>query len=145
MSFKAGNYFVGDLCYIVKGEGHWDRVCDNLEEGEFDDSIIGFPYCIWNTAWGDGEYFDQVGREYSVDAGLIGCISMNYIHTLNLDQYNDLWLEGGQIITFPDNFITYSRNGVIYIGDVIINTMDDEDAAEQDQYHGYEDEDGSEY
>jgi hypothetical protein len=79
---KAGTYYVGDLCYVLHDE--WDEVCeliikDNVcLDGEFT-LRDGRRFAIYGTAYGDGNYFDQNGKSYDVDAGSIGCILMNDI------------------------------------------------------------------
>jgi len=141
MTMKAGLYYVGDLCYVVR-KGDWDYVLEHIlshnefPEGEFDSEGLGTRFASYDTQWGDGTYYDQVGREYSVDAGIIGCISMDYVNSKIEDGCNDMYLEGGQIVEFPENFITYKQGSKIVIGDVEIET--DADYEEDDE--GYEDE-----
>ena len=135
--FPAGKYYVGDLCYVMHDE--WDEVCGKFFEGRDDHGCNqgvfqlkdGRKFASFNTKWGDGVYFDQGGEEYGVDAGLIGCISLNDID-LNADGNSTL---GGQIIQFDSDFtvsggeIYESRrdwDGVIRIGHIVIKTDDDE-------------------
>ena len=79
---KAGTYYVGDLCYVMHGE--WDEFCNltivgqKVLDGEFN-LADGRRFATFTTQWGDGTYQDQQGREYSVDAGLIGCIALENI------------------------------------------------------------------
>ena len=136
--FPAGKYYVGDLCYVMHDE--WDEVCGKFFEGRDDHGCNqgvfqlkdGRKFASFNTKWGDGVYFDQDGEEYGVDAGLIGCISLNDID-LNADGNSTL---GGQIIQFDSDFtvsggeIYESRrdwDGVIRIGHIVINTDDYEE------------------
>ena len=136
--FPAGKYYVGDLCYVMHDE--WDEVCGLFFEGRDDHGCNqgvfqlkdGRKFASFNTKWGDGVYFDQGGEEYGVDAGLIGCISLNDID-LNADGNSTL---GGQIIQFDSDFtvsggeIYESRrdwDGVIRIGHIVIKTDDYEE------------------
>ena len=136
--FPAGKYYVGDLCYVMHDE--WDEVCGKFFEGRDDHGCNqgvfqlkdGRKFASLNTKWGDGVYFDQGGEEYGVDAGLIGCISLNDID-LNADGNSTL---GGQIIQFDSDFtvsggeIYESRrdwDGVIRIGHIVIKTDDYEE------------------
>ena len=136
--FPAGKYYVGDLCYVMHDE--WDEVCGLFFKGRDDHGCNqgvlelkdGRKFASFNTKYGDGVYFDQDGEEYGVDAGLIGCISLNDID-LNADGNSTL---GGQIIQFDSDFTVSggesyeSRrdwDGVIRIGHIVINTDDYED------------------
>ena len=131
---KAGEYYVGDICYVLHEV--WDEVCNLIIEdkecleGEF---VLGDgrKFACYNTYWGDGEYKDQQGRRYLVDAGIIGCILKSDV---NLDvRGNDF--NGGNIITFHNDFNTYNNNGRIVVGNVVVNTVsDEENFEEEDEY-----------
>ena len=133
----AGKYYVGDLCYVMHKE--WDEVCGlffkgrddhGCNEGEFN-LKDGRRFASYNTKYGDGGYYDQFGDEYSVDAGLIGCISLNDIDLTDDDNF----LSGGQVIEFKNDFsVSGSQgpdrrdwDGVIRIGHIHIKTGDDGD------------------
>ena len=135
MTMQAGKYYVGDLCYVMHDE--WDEFCkltikgNEMLEGEFN-LKDGRRFAFYGTKWGDGVYKDTKGREYGVDAGLIGCIKIDDIKLDNDENY----LDGGQVIEFVSDFRTsggrneLGRNwdGVIQFGEVIIGTdSDDED------------------
>lgn len=75
VKMPAGEYWVGDPCYNVPDERwmEWLNAADYENErhillAELD----GMPVLGISTAYGDGEYYDQRGRAYPVDAGLIG-------------------------------------------------------------------------
>ena len=124
----AGQYYVGDLCYVMDDE-EWDQFCkitingNKCLEGEFQ-MPDGRMFATYGTAWGDGLYFDQHGNEYAVDAGLIGCIRVEDIHADKYDNLDDL----GTIHTFKSDFITSGGrgnpnwNGAIQFGSVAIET-----------------------
>lgn len=124
MTMPAGNYYVGDLCYVLHDE--WDEVCDlffagrndhGCNEGEFT-LKDGRRFACYNTAFGDGCYTDQFGREYGVDAGCIGCILLSDIDLTNPDNF----IRGGQVLEFPNDFETESHRGDMYFGNVHIDT-----------------------
>jgi len=135
---QPGKYYVGDLCYVMHNE--WDEFCDvtikgnECLEGEFN-LKDGRRFATFGTKWGDGEYYDQYGNPYSVDAGLIGCIRIN-----DIDLKNDLnHISGGAIIEFEHPFeVSGGRSngrdwdGVIRIGHLVIQT-DPEDEYEYDE------------
>lgn len=139
--FPAGKYYVGDLCYVMHNE--WDEVCVKFFEGRDDHGCNqgvfqlkdGRKFASLNTKWGDGGYKDQYGRNYDVDAGLIGCIA---IKDIDLDS-SDNSTRGGQIIEFDRDFEVHggtglSRSewdGVIRIGNVTIKTDEEEEEYEE--------------
>ena len=123
---QAGEYYVGDLCYVL--HERWDEVCNLIIkdnkclDGEFE-LADGTKFAIYGTKYGDGTYFDLAENEYWVDAGSIGCVLLENI---------DLSVEGNQImgghvIDFGSDFTTSSDNGVIKIGSVHIDTDPEDD------------------
>jgi len=134
----AGKYYVGDLCYVMHDK--WDDVCDMIIprggknvvlDGEFQ-LKDGTLFSIYSTAYGDGEYRDDEGRRYSVDAGSIGCI---LVDSISEDDKKNLYL--GNIVEFTNSFRTCGDNGIIRIGNIVINTKDeiayDEDDGQPDE------------
>jgi hypothetical protein len=138
---KPGKYYVGDLCYVFNDED-WDQVCGviidghSCLEGEFN-LPDGRRFAIFNTAWGDGEYFDQNGHSYSVDAGCIGC---TLVDNISSDRYKDL-TELGSVVEFEESFTVYKKNGKIHIGHIVVDTDPDheEEEDEEDEDYDYED------
>jgi hypothetical protein len=132
MTMPAGKYYVGDLCYVM--HECWDEVCGlffkgrtdgGCNEGEF---VLkdGRRFVSYNTKWGDGGYYDQNGNEYSVDAGLIGCIRVDDIDFTHEENRMD----GGEVWEFRTDFNHAGGrseqgrdwDGVIQIGHVSIST-----------------------
>lgn len=119
VTFSKGKYYVGDLCYVIRDEA-WQELLERTDyfannEFEFNDET-GFSA---NTAYGDGIYSDEDGREYFVDAGLIGIIPVKALGSIE-DAV------GGQIIEFEEDFDVYVRDGIFFFGDVVIITRDDD-------------------
>lgn len=155
MALDSGKYYVGDLCYVLK-EQHgfdWDDVLNatgclglyrpgTTEEIDPDETTGYFTYkgvkfFSSKTAYGDGTYRDQRGREYWVDAGLIGAFP--------LDQLGDKPdTEGGQVVDFAFKVScrVCDEDGVIQIGDLRIDT---DPAWDEDDDWGDEDEDEDGY
>lgn len=140
MTMPAGKYYVGDLCYVLHDS--WDEFCDitisdhKCLEGEFNFKD-GRRFASYTTKWGDGEYMDQYARTYSVDAGLIGCISVSAIDNGLQEMAVDVGPRfGGQIITFDKPFECRKSEGKIYIGHVVIETDPrfEEDYDEEEDY-----------
>jgi len=119
---KAGVYYVGDLCYVLGSR--WADVCKHIASG--DSSMVGdgeftlddgIQFASFGTEYGDGLYFDKLGRSYSVDSGTIGCVQVGAC-----DSNGDLGKGLGNIILFPEEFTCSVDNGTIQIGDVLIET-----------------------
>ena len=116
----AGTYYVGDLCYVLGDR--WDEVCDLIISGNSClDGVFtmndGTQFAIFSTAYGDGEYQDQYGKSYCVDAGSIGCVLTN-ANGVDLSRADKL----GNIVEFRHNFYVYEEGGVITIGMIKIDT-----------------------
>ena len=129
MTMPAGRYYVGDLCYVMHPE--WDEFCDitidgnKCLEGEFN-LKDGRRFATISTKWGDGEYKDQNGFFYGVDAGLIGCIRVEDIKDPEFDEEDP----PGRVIEFTRDFVVRGGrsqlgrdwDGVIEIGHLVIDT-----------------------
>lgn len=137
MTMPAGKYYIGDLCYVMRDE--WTEMCDlffqgrgdhGCNEGEFN-LKDGRRFANFNTAYGDGTYFDQSGREYGVDAGCIGCVRIEDIHQSNPANSIANSIELGHVIEFEHPFTCYADDrGLLVFGDVQIDTdppYEDED------------------
>ena len=133
MSMPAGEYYIGDLCYVMTDE-EWDEFCsitiDGMKciDGEFS-LKDGRRFATYGTAYGDGVYHDQYGHSYAVDAGLIGCILTKDIKA---EKYENL-LDFGAVMTFDNSFVTSGGRGekdwegVIQFGHVMIETSPSEE------------------
>jgi hypothetical protein len=127
MTMPAGKYYIGDLCYVLNQPGEWDEFCKltitaaKCLDGEF---ILpdGRRFATYGTAYGDGQYPDNQGNSYGVDAGLIGCILMSDIPSVSEQEAADC----GAVVNFSHDFETGSHEGVIRFGWVRIDTSYDE-------------------
>jgi hypothetical protein len=112
----------------------WDTVCGMFFQGRVDGGCNqgkfalkdGRTFVSFNTAYGDGNYTDQHGRQYPVDAGLIGCIRLEDIDTSNPDNHLS-----GQIVEFDTKFMCTNDHGTLLFGNVVIET-NDPDGEEED-------------
>lgn len=119
-TMPAGKYYIGDLCYVMHDV--WDEFCDiTISGNECLEGVFalqnGVKFATYSTAWGDGCYRDNYGREYPVDAGLIGCIRVEDIDETEIGN-----ISSGNVVEFRDEFAVYSRDGVIHFGDVCVDT-----------------------
>jgi len=137
---KAGKYWVGDLCYVIRDD-EWMEVCNGMDTEENNEILLkrGVRVALVGTAWGDGSYYDKSGQEYGVDSGTIGCVLLEDIQD---DPKN--YLVGGHVVDFPEDFSVVRVDGVISIGHIEIDTDpeeefddEDEDEDEDDEYHVY--------
>lgn len=119
-----GKYYVGDLCYIMSHED-WKSFLGHTsyESGEFN-LPEGYKVAIYRTAYGDGEYFDKEKNNYCVDSGTIGCIPLSKMGGLKYAEY-------GCVHHFDKSFETGYKKGIIYFGNVRIDTNGN---PEKDEY-----------
>lgn len=134
----AGRYYVGDLCYVMTDK-EWDQFCsitikgNQCLDGEFE-MPDGRKFATYGTAWGDGCYRDQLGNEYCVDAGLIGCIR---VEDIRAEKYEDIERLGA-IHEFKTDFVTSGGRGTpkwegtIQFGRIAIET---DPSGDDDDYY----------
>ena len=137
---QAGTYYVGDLCYVIKSNDMWSKVGSAMYPNGGNDSVEGqivvdgHEMISYSTMYGDGTYYDNFGNEYPVDAGLIGLISVDAIEKINGGPV-DMTL--GNVVTFEEDFVCDSEDGVLTFGNIIIHTegSDDYFDEEDDDYY----------
>lgn len=114
----GGKYIVGDPCYFFSDKDHseWREF---LNTNDFSNNAYGklvesdIEVLVFPTAYGDGSYFDQDGREYLVDSGQIGMIQ--YIS-------GDV-PHGSHLIEFPPGLIPCkNKAGILQFGHIHIDT-----------------------
>jgi hypothetical protein len=118
--FPAGKYYIGDPCYVFNHE-NWLSL---LEKTGYFEEIREFEYkgkkaYADSTAYGDGQYRDNFGDLYGVDAGLIGIMPIEVIDC-DLCELSD-----GKIVEFTEDFKVSSNNGLFIFGKIIIDTRDE--------------------
>lgn len=121
----AGAYIVGDPCYFVPDD-QWQPWLEAANytypsrEHVLHAPVHGHPVVGVSTAYGDGVYVDEQGREYPVDAGLIGLTPIALAAT---DWRRDL----GHLVTFDTEIACRYDDGKIHLGPITINTGDEEE------------------
>jgi len=142
---QTTEYYVGDLCYVLHNA--WNEVCDRLfphitEGTNWGTHTLsdGRVIRLHGTAYGDGTYFDNNGREYGVDAGLIGCIAVSDIADSERDN-----ITSGAVYDFVPDLLTSSYDeGTINFHDtytlVSIDTIgsDDDDESFDNLDEGFD-------
>lgn len=135
---EAGNYWVGDLCYLFSDEEWEEFLSLTINKNECLDGEFtlrnGKKFCTFSTKWGDGGYYDQFGNEYGVDAGLIGACKYEGSRPPS----------GGHMHFFEKDFVCSGNSssrrewdGVIKIGHVHIVTdpeSSEDEYEPEDQY-----------
>lgn len=127
VTVPPGVYVVGDPCYAVPR----DRWMEWLEASDYTVQSREHVLCAdldgrtcvgVSTAFGDGEYPDNLGHSYGVDAGLIGLVPIELVD-------RSTWSYGEHhmpvIMTFDKPVTCYYDDGTIHLGDVVIKTGDD--------------------
>lgn len=143
MKMPPGLYFVGDPYYVVgvfgdKQDDVWAEVCRQFYSDRTKETIEvdygGRRAFMTNTEYGDGIYDSNVGSEYCVDAGLIGCTPL----LPGDEDFHSKLQRLGSVIYFSDEFTCYERNdhGEIRIGDEVIFTGYDEGTSDYDSEWG---------
>lgn len=129
-TLPKGKYYLADPCYIMEGQQYQANLLKsnyfNLDNrgGISTDIHTGLMYAVFSTAYGDGQYDDNMGRSYGVDAGCIACIPVGMV---DAPKYPDLV----HVQEFAEDFeVDVDNHGMIYFGDVQINTdplLDDDE------------------
>jgi hypothetical protein len=79
-TLPAGIYWFGDLCYVLN-----DAVYDAAfgayayRDGYYTQTNTNHRFLVHGTAYGDGNYDDDHGNSYSVDAGILSLASLSVI------------------------------------------------------------------
>jgi hypothetical protein len=127
---KKGKYYIGDFCYIF-GDS-WQEILDTtgyLTDGYC--KINGYKCFAASTAYGDGEYKDNEGFKYPVDAGLIGIAPVKLLKLDNKLTEEIITEEHyGRIVEMKEDFDCVCENGIFQFGDITINTRDCEEEEE---------------
>ena len=149
---KSPKVFVGDICYALNDDTYHKCWGDHLG---FDDGEIPVVFgadliaaVTVSTAYGDGDYFDDHGNEFGVDAGNIGVTGSNYFgdnHPETLGLLLDVPSgKAGVYIAYDEGYITIEvtddASGTrLYSG--TIPTSEEEEEEEYDDYNSYDDDD----
>ena len=76
--FLANMVYVGDLCYCLNYDVYQEAIELANYEGKFDSTASGMHVegAFVSTQYGDGDYIGSDGKEYAVDAGIIGIVNI---------------------------------------------------------------------
>lgn len=137
----AGTYLVGDPCYAftndtsrTSGNDLWSEWLDDAWKDVdpnrvtiLDGRVSGMRIAASRTAYGDGEYFDQDGFGYPVDAGLLGAVHIGFLRNLYPEHHGKTHEQleaelGMRVVEFLRPFHVSYDDGLISIGHITINT-----------------------
>ncbi len=131
-------FYVGDVCYQMTDEDYNADWSNDFEDFEGEHEIHGHKFAIGGTAYGDGEYEDQYGHRYGVDAGNIGILPYELCESKDI---NEIARYGRFIEAKKANYT--AEDGVIEItfdnGEYICINTGYEEEDDEDYYDEYED------
>lgn len=146
INVKNGLY-VGDLCYVLDDSvyyGIWGKA--NYKNGSYVDSTTGLEFAMVNTCYGDGDYYDNDGYGYSVDAGIIGICDTGLCTKGSGDYYGRLLQVKGEVTIEYENGDIYITPKDTRYNPITIQTDDtDDDEYYDDEYDDEYDDDTDEY
>lgn len=120
-TLPPGTYYIGDPCYVFERES-WDTIGEQTEW--FHKTPIaelnGMQLLAFGTAYGDGDYADQFGNRYPVDAGLIGVVPVFLMERKTRDM---------RYITSDEPLVCSEHDGVLTFGKIRIDTKQEDEEA----------------
>ena len=77
-TLPAGTYYIGDLCYALSDDVY-DKVFGGMgyDSGIYAEKGTDRVFLVNGTSYGDGLYLGTDGKEFAVDAGIIGICSQS--------------------------------------------------------------------
>lgn len=128
--FPKGTYFIGDLCYMDGSDGvSWDYM---MKVSDFKDGYFklrdGRPFAIVGTG-GDGVFPSNMGINFPVDSGTLGCIKLKSAAAVRSDSRfrRGTPLALGLVKSFSNPFAVFRRRNRVYFGKYYIDFSDEED------------------
>lgn len=131
---KKGKYYIGDPCYIF--DASWDDILNQTNYFSDGECTIKGKICVGGgTSYGDGCYYDNEGRKYYVDAGLIAILPISLLKIDNEITISEIEKsEGMHIIDFKEDFTAECENGKFRFGNIKINTDDEDDEDDESNF-----------
>lgn len=148
---SSKGFYIGDISYVLSDEVYHDiwGNQNSYQDGKI--QVGSYAFAVDRTAYGDGYYLDNNGKEYSVDAGVIGCVPFELIDMDKLHENYDLGANPIDILNDFGRFVQGSRaefrtddNGIFTItidnrATVIIDTNHEAGYEEYDKEDNEED------
>ena len=114
--FLANIVYIGDLCYCLNYDVYQEAIELANYEGKFDSTASGMHVegAFVSTQYGDGDYIGSDGKEYAVDAGIIGIVNITSAAATEGEDFK-IFSKLGRVIKLPKYGPTQykiSRDGV---------------------------------
>ena len=100
--FLANIVYVGDLCYCLNYDVYQEAIELANYEGKFDSTASGMHVegAFVSTQYGDGDYIGSDGKEYAVDAGIIGIVDITSAAATEGEDFK-VFSKLGRVIKLP--------------------------------------------
>ena len=100
--FLANIVYVGDLCYCLNYDVYQEAIELANYEGKFDSTASGMHVegAFVSTQYGDGDYIGSDGKEYAVDAGIIGIVDITSAAATEGEDFK-IFSKLGRVIKLP--------------------------------------------
>ena len=100
--FLANIVYVGDLCYCLNYDVYQEAMELANYEGKFDSTASGMHVegAFVSTQYGDGDYIGSDGKEYAVDAGIIGIVNITNAAATEGEDFK-IFSKLGRVIKLP--------------------------------------------
>ena len=100
--FLANMVYVGDLCYCLNYDVYQEAMELANYEGKFDSTASGMHVegAFVSTQYGDGDYIGSDGKEYAVDAGIIGIVDITSAAATEGEDFK-IFSKLGRVIKLP--------------------------------------------
>ncbi len=132
LNSKKG-FYIGDLCYVLADDDYYGDWSNDFEDFEGEHEIRGNRFAVAATMYGDGEYSDNEGQTYGVDAGNIAIVPLELCKT----QDEEKLLKLGNVVKV-NKIEMEADNGVITIDfgndrTIVIDTTEEEGEDDEDE------------
>lgn len=84
---ESHGFYIGDVCYVLDSKSYYEVWGEKYDYQDGKIPTDNNSFLVHGTAYGDGEYFDQYGHSYGVDAGVIGVVPEELISKEKLEEY----------------------------------------------------------
>lgn len=100
--FLANIVYVGDPCYCLNYNVYQEAIELADYEGKFDSTASGMHVegAFVSTQYGDGDYLGSDGKEYAVDAGIIGIVNITSAAATEGEDFK-IFSKLGRVIKLP--------------------------------------------
>lgn len=131
-----GAYYLGDCCYTV-ARAEWVPLLERTNYLRTPGEVNGHLVLALGTAYGDGTYRGSDGFSYGVDAGIIGLVHEKAAGTARAIEA----LANGLVkrVVFEGPTRITNKHGYMTFGDIVIDTIGEEDNGSSDLWDDEED------